>query len=91
MHFIRRDVSATYKLKTRYRYFIRLSKTDKTSRTNLIYQTNLIRFRHRAIVEFNCSWDLELNSSELNSMITRRINQALGMQPCGYMAMWHFG
>ena len=77
MHFIRRDVSATYKLKTRYRYFIRLSKTDKTSRTNLIYQTNLIRFRRRAIVEFNCSWDLELNSSELNSTITRRINQAL--------------
>ena len=77
MHFIRRDVSATYKLKTRYRYFIRLSKTDKTSRTNLIYQTNLIRFRRRAIVEFNCSWDLELNSSELNSAITRRINQAL--------------
>ena len=72
MHFIRRDVSATYKLKTRYRYFIRLSKTDKTSRTNLI------RFRRRAIVEFNCSWDFELDSSELNSTITRRINQALG-------------
>ena len=71
MHFIRRDAGATYKLKTRYRYFIRLSKTDKTSRTNLIYQTNLIRFRRRAIVEFNCSWDLELNSP-----ITRRINQA---------------
>ena len=50
MHFIRRDASATYKLKTRYRYFIRLSKTDKTSRTNLIYQTNLIRFKGRAIV-----------------------------------------
>ena len=45
MHFIRRDASATYKLKTRYRYFIRLSKTDKTSRTNLIYvalSSNLI-------------------------------------------------
>ena len=67
MHFIRRDVSATYKLKTRYR----------TSRTDLIYQTNLIRFKRRASVEFNCSWDLELNSSELNSTITRRINQAL--------------
>ena len=65
MHFIRRDASATFKLKTRYRYFIRL-KTDKTSWTNLIYQTNLIRFRRRAVVEFNCSWDLELNSSELN-------------------------
>ena len=62
MHFIRRDASATYKLKTCYRYF-----TDKTSRTNLIYQTNLIRFRRRAIVEFNCSWDLELNSSELRA------------------------
>ena len=51
MHFIRRDASATYKLKTRYRYF---------NRTNLIYQTNLIRFRRRAVVEFNCSWDLEI-------------------------------
>ena len=71
MHFIRRDASATYKLETRYRYFIRLSKTDKTSWTNLIHQTNLIRFRRRAIVEFNCSWDLKLNST-----ITRRINQA---------------
>ena len=39
--------------------FIRLAKTDKTSRTNLI------RFRRRAIVEFNCFRDLELNSSEL--------------------------
>ena len=38
------------------------TKTDKTSRTNLIYQTSLIRFRSRAIVEFNCWWDLELNS-----------------------------
>ena len=76
MHFIRRDASATYELKARYRYFIRPSKTDKTSRTNLIYQTNLIRFRRRIIVEFNCSWDLELNLSELNSTITRRINQA---------------
>ena len=74
MHFIRRDASATLKLKTRYRYFIRLTKTDKTSRTNLIYQTNLIRFRRRAIVEFNCLWDLELNSSELNSTVARRIN-----------------
>lgn len=63
MHFIRREASATLKLKTLYRYFIRLTKTDKTSRTNLIYQTNLIRFRRRAIVEFNCLWDLELNSS----------------------------
>ena len=32
MYFIRRDANATYKLKTRYRYFIRLSKTDKTSK-----------------------------------------------------------
>ena len=47
MHFIRCDASATFKLKTRYRYFIRLSKTNKSSRTNLIYQTNLIRFRRR--------------------------------------------
>ena len=74
MRFIQRAASATYKLKTRYRYFIRLNKTDKTSRMNLIYQTNLIRFRCRTIVEFNCLWDLELNSSELNSTITRRIN-----------------
>ena len=69
MHFIRRDASATLKLKTRYQYFIRLTKTDKTSRTNLIYQTNSIRFRHRAIVEFNRLWDLELNST-----VARRIN-----------------
>ena len=54
MHFIRRDAGATFKLKTRYRYFIRLSKTIKRLRTNLIYQTNLIRFRRRATVEFNC-------------------------------------
>ena len=66
MHFIRREVSATLKLKTLYRYFIRLTKTDKTSRTNLI------RFRRRAIVEFNCLWDLELNSSELNLTVARR-------------------
>ena len=77
MYFIRRDASATFKLKTRYRYFIRLSKADKTSRTNLSYKTNLIRFKGRAIVEFNCLWDLELNSSaELNSTITRSINLA---------------
>ena len=63
MHFIRREASATLKLKTLYRYFIRLTKTDKTSRTNLIYQTNLIRFRRGAIVEFNCLWDLKLNSA----------------------------
>ena len=63
MHFNRRDASATFNLKTRYRYLIRLGKTDKTSRTNLI------RFRRRAIVEFNCLWDLELNSS-----VARRIN-----------------
>ena len=44
------------------------------TKTNLIYQTNLIRFRRRAIVEFNCLWDLELNSSELNSTVARRIN-----------------
>ena len=72
MHFIRREASATLKLKTLYRYFIRLTKTDKTSRTNLISQTNLIRFRRRAIVEFNCLWDLELNSSELNLTVARR-------------------
>ena len=42
-----------------------VGKTDKTSRTNLIYQTNLVRFRRRAIVKFNCLWDLALNSSEL--------------------------
>lgn len=46
MHFIQRDASATLKLKTRYRYFTRLTKRDKTSRTNLIC------FRRRAIVEF---------------------------------------
>ena len=75
MDYIRRDANATFKLKTRYRYFIRLgTKTDKTSRTNLIYQTNLIRFRRRAFVEFNCLWDLELNSFELNSTVARRIN-----------------
>ena len=72
MHFIRREASATLKLKTLYRYFIRLTKTDKTSRTNLIYQTNLIRFRRRAIVEFNCLLDLELNSSELNLTVVQR-------------------
>ena len=44
------------------------------TKTNSIYQTNLIRFRRRAIVEFNCLWDLELNSSELNSTVARRIN-----------------
>ena len=49
MHFIRSEASATLKLKTLYRYFIRLTETDKTSRTNLIYQTNLVRFRRRAI------------------------------------------
>ena len=27
MHFIRRDASATFKLKRRYQYFIRLTKT----------------------------------------------------------------
>ena len=58
MHFIRRDASATFKLKTRYQHFIRLTKT-----------VNLIRFICRAIVEFNCVWDLELNSSELNSTV----------------------
>ena len=56
MHFIRRlPIKATYRLKTRSRYFTRLPKTDKTSKTNLIYETNLIRFRRRAIVEFNSS------------------------------------
>lgn len=74
MHFIRRDVCATLKLKRRYQYLIRLTKTDKTSRKNLIYQTDLIRFRRRAIVEFTCLWDLELNSSKLNSTVARRIN-----------------
>ena len=69
MHLIRRDASVTLKLRTCYQYFIRLTKTDKTSRTNLIYWTNLIRFRRRAIVEFNCLWDLELNST-----VARRIN-----------------
>ena len=72
MHFIRRDASATYNLKTRYRYFIR---PDKTFRTNLIYQTNLICFGRRAIVEFNCSWDLELNSSELNQEVERPLSR----------------
>ena len=72
--FIRRDACATLKLKRRYQYFIRLTKTDKTSWTNLIYQTDLIRFRRRAIVEFNCLWDLEWNSSKLNSTVARRIN-----------------
>ena len=61
MHFIRREASATLKLKTLYRYFIRLTKTDKTSKTNLI------RFRRRL-------WDIELNSSESNSTVARRIN-----------------
>ena len=74
MHFILRDASATLKLKTRYRYFITLTKTDKTSRTNLIYLTNLIHFIRRAIAQFNCFWDLELNSSELNLTVARRIN-----------------
>ena len=41
------------------------TKTDKTSRKNLIYQTSLIRLKSRAIVEFNCLWDLELNSFEI--------------------------
>ena len=66
MRFIRRDARATYKLKTRYRYFIRLAKTDKTSRTNLIYQRNLIRLRRRAIVEFNCI--------SFDATLVRRIN-----------------
>ena len=74
MHFIRRDVCATLKLKRCYQYLIRLTKTDKTSSKNLIYQTDLIRFRRRAIVVFNCLWDLELNSSKLNSTVVRRIN-----------------
>ena len=68
MHFIRRNASTTLKLKTRYRYFIHLTKTDKMSKTNLIC------FRRHAIVEFNCLRDLELHSSEFNSTVARRIN-----------------
>ena len=50
MHFIRRDACATFKLKTRYRYFIRPSKTDKMSRTNLIYEFNSFQtLRYRRI------------------------------------------
>ena len=46
MHLIRRATKiATYKLKTRYRYFTRLAKIDKTSWTNLLHGTNLIRFK----------------------------------------------
>ena len=74
MHLIRRVVRASFKLKTLYRYFIRPAQTNKTSKTNLIHRTNLIRFKRRTIVEFNCLRDLELNSSELNSTILRRIN-----------------
>ena len=74
MHLIRRVVSASFKLETLYRYFIRLAQTDKTSKTNLIHRTYLIRFKRRTIVKFNCLTDLELNSSESNSTILRRIN-----------------
>ena len=35
MHFIRRDSSATFKLKTRYRYFIRLARRIKRLGRNL--------------------------------------------------------
>ena len=74
MHLIRRVVRASFKLKTLYRYFIRPAQTNKTSKTNLIHRTNLIPFKRRTIVKFNCLRDLELNSSELNSTILRRIN-----------------
>ena len=52
MHLIRRVVSASFKLETLYRYFIRLAQTDKTSKTNLIHRTYLIRFKRRTIVKF---------------------------------------
>ena len=71
MHLIRCVCCATSKLKTRYHNCIRPSKTDTTSRTNVI------PFIRRAIVEFNYWQVLELNSSELYSTIARRINRAL--------------
>ena len=61
-------LSATFKLKTRYRCFICLSKTTETSRTNLIYQTNLIRFRRRAIVEFSATYKLGLKTETLKGL-----------------------
>ena len=77
MHLIRCVCCSASKLKTRYRNCIRPSKTDTTSWTNLIHRTNVIRFIRRAIVEFNYYHVLELNSSQLNWTIVRRINRAL--------------
>ena len=77
LHLIRCVCCATTNLKTCYRYCIRPTNTDTTSRTNLIYHTNLIRFTRSTIVEFNCRMVLDLISSQVNSTIVRRINRAL--------------
>lgn len=63
LHLIRCVCCATSKVKTRYRYCIRPTNTDITSRTDLVYHTNLIRFTRRTVVEFNCRMVLELISS----------------------------
>ena len=54
MHYIRCVATATSKLNTHFRRCIRPAMPDRTSWTNLILQTNTIRFRRRRTVEFNC-------------------------------------
>ena len=65
-------------------------ESDKTSWTNLILQTNFIHFIRRRIVEFYCMGGFELNSSELNSTIARRINRAYSVMLLSVSSLYQF-
>ena len=65
-------------------------ESDKTSWTNLILQTNFIHFIRRRIVQFYCMGGFELNSSELNSTIARRINRAYSVMLLWVSSLYQF-
>ena len=73
MHLIRRDDNSSYNSNTHYRSIIRLTQTNLIAETNLIRMSNLTEL----YVAPASNKLKQLNSSELNSSIVRRLAWAL--------------
>jgi hypothetical protein len=75
MHLIRHDDTTSYETKTRYRRCIRLTITDKTYVLDEFNSSD--EFNSFYTMHYRHIYFVQLNSSELNLTIVRRMKQVL--------------